>query len=208
MNIDHCFHTEKDVGMSAVMSYRLTQCLCVFPGNFQVNELRQNVVCSALDHKQTKHLSQKPAHVTCVITPPPLRHLLFPLLSCPASCYLYKTKTKRLLLMTKITRLSFTSLCLYSSLLLPSPQCRPHCRLTLLSVMTASWFTPVMLNVSPDSPSKMVYSSLAFSPRSASVAEIRPISAPGMASSETEKDHIPGRDRRGTFMHWYTSFIA
>lgn len=63
--------------------------------------------------------------------------------------------------------------------------------LTLLSVMTASWFTPEMLNVSPLSPSRMVYSSLAFSPRSASVAEIRPISAPGIASSETEKDHIP-----------------
>lgn len=72
--------------------------------------------------------------------------------------------------------------------------------LTLLSVMTASWFTPEMLKVSPDSPSRMVYSSSAFSSRSASVAEMRPISAPGIASSETEKDHIPERERGGGFV--------
>lgn len=79
--------------------------------------------------------------------------------------------------------------------------------LTLFSVMTASWFTPVMLNVSPVSPSRMVYSSLAFSPRSASVAEMRPISAPGMASSETEKDHMPGRDSHSLeLIHFNISF--
>lgn len=78
--------------------------------------------------------------------------------------------------------------------------------LTLLSVMTASWFTPVMLNVSPLSPSRMVYSSLAFSPRSASDAEIRPISAPGMASSETEKDHMPERER-DTMAHMIISLV-
>lgn len=44
MNTDHRFHTEKGAEMNAVKSYRLIQCLCVFPGNFQVNGLRQNVV--------------------------------------------------------------------------------------------------------------------------------------------------------------------
>lgn len=67
--------------------------------------------------------------------------------------------------------------------------------LTLFSMMSASWFTAVMLNVSPVSPSKMVYSNLALSPRSASLAEIRPISAPGTASSDTEKDHMPEADK-------------
>lgn len=68
--------------------------------------------------------------------------------------------------------------------------------LTLVSVMIASWFTPVMLKVSPDSPSRMVYSSLAFSPRSVSVAEIRPTSAPGAASSDTENNQEPERGWR------------
>lgn len=67
---------------------------------------------------------------------------------------------------------------------------------TLFRMITASWFAPVMLNVSPDSPSRMVYSSLALSPKSASVAEIRPTSAPGTANSDTENSQEPETAKR------------
>lgn len=72
----------------------------------------------------------------------------------------------------------------------------PYLLPTLFNTMTASWSLPVMLNVSPSSPSRMVYSSMAFSPRSASVAERRPTSTPGAASSEIENDQAPSERER------------
>ncbi len=67
---------------------------------------------------------------------------------------------------------------------------------TLFRMITASWLAPVMLKVSPDSPSRMVYSSLALSPKSASVAEIRPTSAPATANSDTENSQEPTKGKR------------
>lgn len=205
MNIDHMFYNPHWKGcweMNNFKSYGLIQCFCVFPGNSRLMGLGNMFLAMLID--KTKLLSQKPAHVTCVITSPPPHHLFFfyfPLLSCPFPFSLYKptpfctcsnSATSSSCLLSHYT---YTVSYSYSVSFLPTT-CPPLCHfsLTLLSVMTASWFTPVMLNVSPVSPSRMVYSSLAFSPRSASVAEIRPISAPGMANSETEKDHIPERD--------------
>ncbi len=68
---------------------------------------------------------------------------------------------------------------------------------TLFNKITASWFNPVILKVSPASPSTIIKSIRAFSPRSASVADRRPISTPGTANSETENDHIPAGNRDG-----------
>ncbi len=90
---------------------------------------------------------------------------------------------------------------------------------TLFRMITASWLAPVMLKVSPDSPSRMVYSSLALSPKSASVAEIRPTSAPATANSDTENSQEPkkgkrfrrqdgkrDRDRTSIILHAHTSY--
>lgn len=76
------------------------------------------------------------------------------------------------------------------------PMCPVDVLPTLFRMITASWLAPVMLKVSPDSPSRMVYSSLALSPKSASVAEIRPTSAPGTANSDTENSQEPEKRKR------------
>lgn len=68
---------------NAVKSRSLAWRLCAFPGNFQVNGLRQNVVCSALNLKQNNPSLTKACPRDLRYAPPHLHRLSF-LLSCPS----------------------------------------------------------------------------------------------------------------------------